>query len=306
MQDCESCPFVDLNLHDWKSSPKGINLRSARGACGFSPKDVIRMPDILTEWLFQIFRKAENGADWPQRLTTARVVMLAKPGEDVDKPLSCRPITVLSVLYRLWSRFRSLQVLKHLNEQLPPQVAGVASKISADCLTAMVGDILEVAMGAGEGLCGLVVDLSKCFNLVPRLPLEELMHKIGIPQQYTRAHQQMLRHLTRLVEISGKVGDFVPSSCGIPEGCAYSVVSMTVLTALAAHVLKFNDPEVLVAMFADNWGLLTTSVQSLQATILRLQRFCCSMGMIVSPKKSWVWGTTPRIRKDLKRVTFDG
>ena len=306
MQDCESCPFVDLNLHDWKSSLKGINLRSARGACGFSPKDVIRMPDILTEWLFQIFRKAENGADWPQRLTTARVVMLAKPGEDVDKPLSCRPITVLSVLYRLRSRFRSLQVLKHLNEQLPPQVAGVASKISADCLTAMVGDILEVAMGAGEGLCGLVVDLSKCFNLVPRLPLEELMHKIGIPQQYTRAHQQMLRHLTRLVEISGKVGDFVPSSCGIPEGCAYSVVSMTVLTALAAHVLKFNDPEVLVAMFADNWGLLTTSVQSLQATILRLQRFCCSMGMIVSPKKSWVWGTTPRIRKDLKRVTFDG
>ena len=117
MHDCESCPYKDFNLHDWKSSLKGINLRSARGACGFSPKDVTRMPDVLTEWLFKIFRKAENDCPWPDRMTTARVVMLSKPGEDNDKPLSCRSITVLSVLYRLWSRFRSLQVLEFLNTQ---------------------------------------------------------------------------------------------------------------------------------------------------------------------------------------------
>ena len=185
-------------------------------------------------------------------------------------------------------------------------MSGVASKISADCLTAMVGDVLEAAMFNGEGICGLVVDLSKCFNLIPRLPLQELMHKMGIPKNYIQAHQQMLKNLNRLVEISGTVGNLVPSSCGVPEGCAYSVVSMITLTALAAHVLTLNDPEVLVAMFADNWGLLTKTVPSLQDAISRLHHLCHSLRMIVSPKKSWVWGTTPRIRKDLKGVTFDG
>jgi hypothetical protein len=34
-------------------------------------------------------------------LTLARVAMLAKPGESVNKPLGVRPITILSVLYRL-------------------------------------------------------------------------------------------------------------------------------------------------------------------------------------------------------------
>lgn len=116
---------------------------------------------------FSIYKAVEQGNSWPTRLTTARVVMLAKPDEDVHRALSVRPITIISVLYRLWSRYRSLQVLKYLGELLPPEIGGIAARLSSDCMMAYTCDIIEDAIVSHQHCCGLVLDLQKCFNLIP-------------------------------------------------------------------------------------------------------------------------------------------
>ena len=204
LSDCPSCPFQDFNVDAWRKCIKGVKVKSARGACGFSMKDVQRMPETLMQWLFQIYRAAENGMPWPDRTSLARVVMLAKPGEDNHRPLSVRPITIVSVLYRLWSRYRSLQVIQHLGNIVPPQVGGVASRLSADRLTALVCDVLEEAHYTGSHKCGLVIDLQKCFNLIPRTTLALLMQKLQIPMQYPDAIcQRASRHVERVETVSG-------------------------------------------------------------------------------------------------------
>jgi hypothetical protein len=246
---------------------KGVKNRSARGACGFSMLDVKRLPSALLLWLFSLYEAVESGMQWPARLTIARVTMLSKPGEEINKPLGVRPITILSTLYRLWSRYRSLQVLKFLGQIVPPQIGGIASKLSADVLTAMVGDTVDDAHCNNNHCCGLVIDLQKCFNLVPRWPIGKLMEKLGIPVCYTDAHMAMLNNLCRHIEISGQIGDITPSTCGVPEGCAASVVCMCALTILAAHVMQSVSPTVSVSMFADNWAVITRTVHVLVAVI---------------------------------------
>ena len=167
------------------------------------------MPDHLVEWLFELYRAIENGMQWPEKLTLARVAMLAKPGEENHRALSVRPIAIVNVLYRMWSRYRSLQVIQHLRASL----------------TAYVCDLLEEAHHQSGNHCvGLVLDLQKCFNLIPRSTLAMLLEKLHLPSQYITAHQSMLRGLKRLVEIAGQVGDEQSSTCGVPEGCAFSVV----------------------------------------------------------------------------------
>lgn len=306
LDDCPSCPYKPFCMEEWKKMMKGVKRRSSRGACGFSMLDVKRMPEVLLEWLFCLYRAVEGGMNWPQRLTLARVAMLAKPGESVHRPLGIRPITILSVLYRLWSRFRSLQVLEFLGRHVPPQVGGIASKLSADALSAWVGDIIDVAHSTNDHRCGLVIDLQKCFNLVPRWPLKQLLSRLGIPDEYISAHLAMLNHLNRHIEIAGQIGDVVPSTCGIPEGCAASVSCMVALTVLAANVMQRVCPTVQVSMFADNWAVITQAIQTLQNVVQMLERFVHCLGMKLAPSKSWLWGTSCELRKGLRDVTMSG
>ena len=306
LDDCPSCPYKPFSIDNWKQMMRGVKCRSARGACGFSMMDVKRMPNVLLEWLFCIYKAVEDGMGWPKRLTLARVAMLAKPGESVNKPLGIRPITILSVLYRLWSRYRSLQVLEFLGQHVPPQVGGIASKISADILAAMVGDVVDVAHTTGEHRCGLVIDLQKCFNLVPRWPLQQLLSKLGVPQEYINAHMAMLHNLNRYIDIAGQIGDEVPSSCGVPEGCAASVTCMVAFTVLAAKVMQNVCPSVLVSMFADNWAVIAHAVQTLVQVIQSLEQLVHCLGMKLSPGKSWLWGTSQAMRKELGCVTMNG
>ena len=306
LNDCPSCPYKPFCIAEWKKMMRGVKCRSSRGACGFSMLDVKRMPEVLLKWLFCLYRAVEGGMDWPRRLTLARVAMLAKPGESSHRPLGIRPITILSVLYRLWSRFRSLQVLEFLGQNVPPQVGGIASKLSADALSAWVGDIIDVAHHSDEHICGLVIDLQKCFNLVPRWPLRQLMLRLGIPLEYITAHLAMLDKLTRHIEIAGQIGNEVPSTCGIPEGCAASVSCMVALTVLAAHVMQQVSPTVQVSMFADNWAVITQAIQILQMVVQKLESFVHCLGMKLAPSKSWLWGTSSELRKGLRGVTMSG
>eukprot|EP00435_Cladocopium_sp_Y103_P054469 s515_g17.t1 len=305
LSDCETCPFQSFSTEAWRRCIKGVKTTSARGACAFSMKDMQRMPDHLLQWLFVMYEAFEKDTKWPKKLTLARVTMLAKPGEDCHRPLSVRPITILSVIYRLWSRYRSLQVIQHLGSSVPPQIGGIAARLSADCLTAYVCDLLEEAHDHGFHRCGLVLDLKKCFNLIPRSTLALLMDKLKLPYQYTRAHQNMLAGLERLVEIAGQVGDTQWSSCGVPEGCAYSVVSMVCMTILAAEVMGCRHTDIDVTMFADNWGLTTTTVELLCDAIQKLEKLVASLHMKISADKSWVWGTSPATHRELQHVQLD-
>ena len=64
------CPYRDFDEMAWLDS-----LR----ACGFSYKDLRRLPSKFMQWLFALYHLTENGVAWPDRLSLARVTMLAKP-----------------------------------------------------------------------------------------------------------------------------------------------------------------------------------------------------------------------------------
>ena len=295
LEDCASCPYQKFDLEMWKKYLKGINMKSSRGACGFSSRDLTLIPPKLLEWLFRIFQCAEEGKGWPVRLTQARVIMLAKPNSDNHDALSVRPITVLS-------RCRSIQVLKHLGSILPPEIGGIASNVSADLLVTWISDQLDEGLHSNTSFAGIVVDLTKAFNMLPRIPLSMLAAKLGIPQEYAFAHNGMLQDLVRFVDLGGHIGHGIPSSTGVPEGCAMSVVSMLLITIMVSQSLQVGSTPVISAMFADNWGITTHNIDQLQVAIGRLEHIVESLKLKISADKSWTWATTPQLRKNLQQI----
>lgn len=207
-------------------------------------QDLGMIRGTLLDWLFAIFRAAESETGWPQRLLAAKVALLAKLELVPTDPLQTRPITIISRLYRSWSKYRSTQVLDYLRDIVPAAVGGGLSGTSADMLCALTLCRLEEARAEGYQLCGAVLDdIAKCYNAIPRVPLLALLVPLGLPREYIYDFAGALEQLVRHIEVLGHVSATpVPSSTGIPEGCAFSVACMAAISYLASVVVELLSP----------------------------------------------------------------
>ena len=305
LQDCPSCPYRELCEETWFESLKGVKKLTARGADGFSTRDCFLIQGELLTWLLQILKSIENGCAWPKQWVMARVVVLSK-GCEPKTPLDVRPISVLSKFYRLWSRLRSLEVLRHIGSLMPPQVSATSGGVSADLLAAYTADQIENAHFQNQWMCGLVIDLVKCYNLVPWLPSQWILQKLGVPKQYIVAMFNFLKDLERTFDFHGNCSPPVSATNGIAEGCAMSVSLMAALSWFCHKIMDLNHPNDIAVCYADNWGVNSYSPENLDLASQTLEKICTALKMIISIPKSWFWTTNKRWKPKLKAISIQG
>lgn len=272
LQDCPTCPFQELNESVWVDSLKGVKKLTARGADGFSTRDCTLIQGELLLWLIQILQHIESGNQWPQQWILARVVVLSK-GYEPKTPLDIRPISILSKFYRLWPRLRSLEVLRHIGSLMPPQVSATSGGVSADLLAAYTADQIESAHFHQNPMCGIVIDLVKCYNLVPWLPSQWILSKLGIPSSYITAMFRFLEGIQRTFDFHGNCSDPIAASNGIAEGCAMSVALMAALSWFCHKIMEATHPEDIAVCYADNWGINSFSPDDLSGATLPWKEF---------------------------------
>lgn len=299
LADCPSCEYEPITASKWFASLKGVSRKSARGADGFSTRDFMMINHELLDWLLRIIQKIENNVAWPKQWTISKVTVLAK-GSKPKSPLDIRPITILPKVYRLWSRIRSLEVLRHLKGLMPPQIAATAGGVSADQVAAFTALIIESSKSQGEAVCGLIIDLIKCYNTVPWQPCKQLLRHLGIPDAYHVPFFSFMENLGRAFQIHEHCGKLISCTTGIPEGCAMSVAIMAALSWWCYAVLKEKHPTNTTLCYADNWGLIAKESHQLFNGTLTLFDFIDSLKMQVSVKKSWFWGSSLKLRKELR------
>eukprot|EP00435_Cladocopium_sp_Y103_P022522 s2144_g5.t1 len=301
--------YQPLDADEWKRNAKSVPKKSARGSCGFTCKELVFMPNILLEWLLTLLMEIEKGSfHWPSSLMVARVVMLGKTSDRPKCPLQTRPITIASRIYRNWARYRSLQIISHVQKFLPPAIAGTAAGVSSDMLAAHV--LLEVEQALLDGIprMGITIDLVKCFNQIPRKPVLAAMLKIGIPAEYVTALDSMFLQLRRVLELSGEIGPKLKSTTGVPEGCAMSLVSMISLTVWVAKYIEasVHSSAAQCLAYADNWAIITKTIGDLQTGVQALDNIVRMLRMNISVEKSWTWATHAQQRKALSTVQLAG
>eukprot|EP00435_Cladocopium_sp_Y103_P020979 s325_g5.t1 len=309
LRDFPTLAFQPLEISEWKRHAACTSHKSARGSCAFTTRELSSMPDMLVVWLLDILTAIERGLfHWPSTWMIARVVMLGKTAERPTCPLQTRPITIASRIYRNWARYRSMQIMAHFKTFLPAQIAGTVAGVSADMLSAIILLQVEKALCDGKPRLGITIDLQKCFNQIPRIPITAAMRKMGVPIQYVTALNSMFSQLRRLLELSGEVGDLWSSTTGVPEGCAMSLVAMISLTAwVAEHVdSHVQSDEVECVAYADNWAVLTNTFEQLQNGINALSHIVGHLKMKISTDKSWTWSTHRQTRQSLQHLRLDG
>ena len=301
LADSPSCNYCTITPDIWYQNLQGVKVKSARGADGFSTSDFKNIRYQLLDWLLEIINCIEQNCPWPTQWTVAKVTVLSK-GSKPRSPLDIRPITILPKVYRLWSRLRSLEVLNHLKNQMPPQVAATAGRVSADQIAAYSAFVIEQANHNEKGVCGLIIDLIKCYNTVPWHPCKLLFKHLGISDKYAQPFFQFMSQLERSFQVNDHCGPPIRCSTGIPEGCAMSVAVMAALSWWCYAAIKSYHPNTDTICYADNWGILTDTSQELFDGTTTVFKFVQALKMQVSIPKSWFWGSSTSLRRALRNA----
>ena len=106
----------------WQSAIKKMKSTTSRGICGWAADELKQLPSNAIAELIGAFEKIAT-TGMPAWMMTAKTIPLAKE-ENAEHPQKTRPITVLSLLYRLWGRCMTQQILQAWSKILPKSRTG--------------------------------------------------------------------------------------------------------------------------------------------------------------------------------------
>jgi len=302
LHDCPTMDYTRIEPQDLEKAIQGTKAKSARGSDGFSTMDLRKIPTNLWQLLCDIFHAIEkDGADWPQLWMLAKTLCLPKVSNPTT-PFDVRPVTILSKTYRLWSRIRGKQIAIHLSSQVPATIGGPSKGISAEMIAMFSTVEIEHSLQNSSDLCGLVLDIVKCYNAVPRQPLLKALFQLGINPQIIQAFNNMLKNMERFFEISGFCGSSWKTDTGIVEGCSIAVSCMLAIGIWCDRHIAHVEPDASNIMFADNWAIFHHAADGLRNALQATVQFVDALKTQLSPSKSWLWATCNKLRNNLQNT----
>ena len=281
----------------WKQTRAEMKTHSSQGVCGWSVPDLKMLSDRIVQDLITILARYEDG--WPEWIMISRVTMLAKR-EDCVEENHTRPITVTSLLWRWWASTLARQVLAKWANTLPPSVKGGVPNSSVQDLAMQTHLAIERAHAGGTPVAGFTLDITKCFNCIPRRPTGMLFSRLGIPENLIKIWFGSLMRLTRVIDIGGNLPQPIWATTGLPEGCPVSVLGMAAIAW--AFAISIQHPQLQIYTFYDNWSWISSVMEVNQATIEKTIHFCALFRLSIDFGKSWAWGTTAELRRTWGKI----
>ena len=293
----------DVTFQDWQSALGRAKAASMRGTCGWSVTELRCLPEEAVLPLLRIFTQVERGMPWPKQLQQWLVILLRKE-EGIPEWSSVRPISVASVVYRVWSRIRTRQLLMMLQCSALPTVG---PRLSTRSLWGFVADYVAEEMYAGKAPSGLVLDIVKAFNVMCRPMVGDVMCHCGVDRDLVDAWLRGLDGMERYVLVAGHAyradSAHRAATVGVPEGDPLSVVAMYCMCRFFATWIQ-SKAAVLPLTYADNWQIMASQVEPILTALPFLHEFLEKCALPISPQKCWMWSATRQGRKVLRDASM--
>lgn len=297
-----SCPeqnFPEITLDLWRNTLRKKKTRAAVGPDAWSRDDLLRLPDDLTIGILELLHAIENGKPWPVTIITGLVFSLEKIA-GASTVNQYRPITVFSLIYRTWSSIRAKQCLRHLTQFVPATCFGNIPQRSTTQVWLGIQTLIEQAAHDQQQLSGVMVDIIKCFNHLPRLPIIEVCCHLGIPTGTLRAWGMALCQMQRRFVIRGSVGPALTSTTGCAEGCGLSVVGMLAINILVDFWVTIKLPQTTLWSYVDNLEVTTSKAEDSILALQTLSDILTALDLGLDKDKTFVWANSSEARKFLR------
>ena len=293
----DQCPKqnpMQLDLCDiklWKQAIATTKITSAKGTDGWTVKELRELPDVCIQVLANIFASIQ-GQSFPPGWCNSITIPIGKT-DSPESPSQTRPITLIPMLYRWWTKVVTKQILKHWGQIAPPGLIGFLPTRSAQIELMSLQWQFEKAHAQNAvdhfHWQGLTLDLVKCFNLIPRLPSYRAMIHFGIPKGIVDIWFNTLTSNIRWWKVQNQIWCCGPSTTGAPEGDTWSILACLSLSWVWQHHITSTAAKPMC--YADNWGWKTKTTESNLAAIQITRNITDSLRLQIDWNKTWAWTT---------------
>ena len=280
-----------------------VDGKGSHGPDGWVSREVALLP-------FEIFKVfAVLGKRWmlsgnvPAQFFESRMISLAKPGKvNALNQISVkhlRPITVMSVWWRIWASAWAKGCLREWMRQHVPRHFAVAHAVSTG---EVVVDLLDKLM-AGGYLASL--DYSKAYDLLDPSVTKALMIHLGWDPSFVEVATKVWLHQERWVSFGVHTHvTRTPVAPAMPQGDPLGPLVMALWTwggwASVESVCNSRD-SILSRVFVDDRAFVSPRVWALMDRFHAWCAWSFSVGLLENQQKTVVVASTPARRATLRK-----
>lgn len=198
--------------------------------------------------------------------------------------------------YRCFSSAHARYLLDWADTWAHPDVHGNRKAHQTSDLWRVLVTEIQAAHDQQKPLSGLIADIEKCYNCLPRYPILAAALHCGVPFEVVKAWSGALAGMERRFKIRDSFSGACTTSTGLAEGCALSCFGMLLMDDILHRFIHVMNPSIRVLSFVDNWDFLTFDVSSAVAQLDLLLQFASLTDLTVDKAKTFGWSTDAAVR----------
>ncbi len=160
------------------------------------------------------------------------------------------------MLFRVYAGIRAGQLLHQLSQLTGHWQCGFTRHKKATDVWFFVNICVELALQEQEPVHGIVADLVRAYNTLPRAPIFTLLQHCGVPSWFISMWKHYLIDFQRYFIVRRCTSLPQLSATGFPEGCPLSCVAMSCIDWLWHIWQHHRVPRALAISYVDNLSVL--------------------------------------------------
>ena len=260
-----SVPYVpedSLTADEIHQAISRMNLQAVGGLDGWAPTALRGVTKDMCETLALLYDQISYLGVWPSATSMVRTQLIPKNPE-AHFVHEQRPLSILSIWYRVWSRAVLIKMGPEIQRALNPHLrGGIPERAIDDSILNWSLQVEATVHGVGgwegreenrgqvrgdgsHGLCLVTLDAVKCFDNIDQKQVLLRAMDAGLTRNMTRSLSSFYQSLQRVITFGGFVDiwSFHPTR-GVPQGCALSAYLCNILVhSWAERISRYAVPE---------------------------------------------------------------
>ena len=205
-------------------------------------------------------------------------------------PLSQRPISVVTIIYRIWAATRARQCVGWQEMWIHTGQHGCRAKHNVSDVLARISVAMETAMLNGEQLVGAAVDFAKAFDNIPTTIALAVLRRMGLDPKVLDPLTTMYAVLKRRLKMKVYLGEPFRGTNGIMQGDLLSCMVLNGLVSVLSNFLDRDSRKLVNQSYVDDMTLLISDERQLQHDFDKLMVFLTDTKQEINIKKTYVFG----------------
>ena len=285
--DCELLVRVARAMR--RDTAPGLDCWSASGLETFDRAEAIG--------LFAVFRAVESTGYFPTPWLQVRTHLVPKTEDAFPAVTDFRPLSIMTIWYRLWGAYRLQALHPGIQEQFDPSLRGGIKGRGIEDLVLHPALWLEAAINTPvdkqhETAFHMVsLDASKCFDRITWDSAALALLDLGVPKRLAAVLLRFWAGLNRHFSVAGYLDPQPLLPCnGIPQGCCVSALACNALARLWAR--RVAAASCLPSAFLDDRYIMASNHDDLQRGVTESMEWERENHWVTNTKKS-AWVTYP-------------